>query len=334
MTEGLAVPTGGPASSQPLTMPAALPTRTTTSQARPRVLIIDDVESNRATLAELLAPEHDVLVAASGADGLDLARQFQPEVILLDVLMPGLNGYEVLDQLKAWPSTAHIAVIFLTGLDRPEDEARSLDRGGSDFIARPFNPEVVCARVALHVRLARHHQQLQRIAHLDALTGIANRRQFDAALASEWRRARRMGQTVSVAMVDVDFFKQYNDHYGHTMGDRALRAVAQVLHQGMRRPGDLAARYGGEEFALLITEAEPQNAVALAQTFCDKVRALGIAHAASSVAPMLTVSIGVGSLAAGRGQFAQTLVEDADRRLYRAKAEGRNRVLGGVAAAE
>jgi diguanylate cyclase (GGDEF)-like protein len=296
---------------------------------RQRVLIIDDVDANRSALAELLDAEHDVSVASGGEEGLALARKLQPDVILLDVVMPGMNGYDVLDHLKAEPRTASISVIFITGLDRPEDEAHSLQRGGSDFISKPFNPDVVSARVALHLRLSRHQRQLQRIANLDGLTGIANRRQFDRTLAAELRRARRAGHTLSVAMVDVDYFKQYNDRYGHAMGDKALLAVAQVLQSGLRRPGDLAARYGGEEFGLVISESESRDVVAFADLFCAKVRALGIAHESSLAVPWLTVSIGVSSLVVGSEMAPHALVDLADRRLYEAKAQGRNRVVGG-----
>ncbi len=316
--------------SEPLPATLALDS-SVTAEPRQRILIIDDVDSNRSLLAELLGSQHEVIVASAGEEGLSLARKLQPDLILLDVVMPGMNGYEVLDHLKAEPRTASISVIFITGLDRPEDEARSLLRGGSDFISKPFNPEVVSARVSLHLRLASHHRQLQRIANLDGLTGIANRRQFDRTLAAEWRRARRAGHTVSVAMVDVDYFKQYNDHYGHAMGDTALCAVAQVLHGGMRRPGDLAARYGGEEFGLVISESESNDAIMFAGEFCAKVRALGIAHEASPGGPLLTVSIGVGSVVVGSGLAPQNLVELADQRLYQAKAYGRNRVVGGAA---
>lgn len=296
---------------------------------REHVLVIDDMAPNRTALGDLLEADYDVTLAASGEEGLSMARERQPDLILLDVLMPGLNGYEVLDRLKADPATSHIAVIFITGLDRPEDEARSLQRGGSDFISKPFNPDVVAARVALHLRLARHQRQLQRMANIDEITGIGNRRHFERCLAMEWRRALRAGHTLSVAMVDVDHFKPYNDLYGHGMGDRALRVVAQTLAAGMRRPGDVAARYGGEEFGLIITEAEPEGAIQLAEELCAAVRMLGIAHEASPSGPVVSVSIGVASAVAGRAMVPQALVELADQRLYRAKAAGRDRACGG-----
>ncbi|MES2183176.1 MAG: diguanylate cyclase [Pseudomonadota bacterium] len=304
------------------------PDRGRACEATQTVLVVDDSEGNREVLYELLEPDHAVLLAKSGAEGLELALRHRPDLILLDVFMPGMNGYEVLRRLKAEPRTAGIAVIFVTGLDKPEDEARSLLLGASDYICKPFDPPVVSARVAAHLRLAAYRKQMEQLAHVDGLTGIANRRRFDEALEEESHRARRAQQPLSVAMVDVDFFKQYNDCYGHAKGDEALRAVAQCLRRGMRRPGDLAARYGGEEFALVMADTTPANALVLAQSLCRAVAGLLIPHERSQAAEYLTVSIGVASgQPAGDGD-GQALVKRADEALYRAKAAGRNGAVG------
>ncbi|MES2184078.1 MAG: diguanylate cyclase [Pseudomonadota bacterium] len=291
------------------------------------VLIIDDAAANREALAELLGGDYMVIQAAGGAEGLEKARCYLPDLILLDVLMPGMGGYDVLRQLQADARTAGIAVIFITGLDRPEDEARGLRLGGCDYIPKPLNPPVVQARVALHLRAARDRRRLEALASVDSLTGIANRRQFDAVLAAECRRALRTGQPVAVAMVDVDYFKRYNDSYGHAQGDRALRAVADVLRSGMRRTGDLAARYGGEEFALVMVDTHDEHAADLMASVCAAVRALAIPHRASSAAPCLTISIGVASSAEDGMLDPAALLQRADDRLYRAKATGRGRVV-------
>jgi diguanylate cyclase (GGDEF)-like protein len=291
------------------------------------VLVIDDAEASRDALAELLGLDYMVIQAASGAEGLEKARRYLPDLILLDVLMPVMGGYDVLRQLKADPRTVGIAVIFITGLDRPEDEAKGLRLGGSDYIAKPLNPPVVRARVALHLRAARDRRRLEALASVDSLTGIANRRQFDAVLAAECRRALRTGQPVAVAMVDVDHFKRYNDSYGHAQGDRALRAVADVLRGGMRRTGDLAARYGGEEFALVMVDTDDTHAAGLMASMCAAVRALAIAHQASCAAPVLTISIGVASSAGCGTLDPAALLQQADDHLYHAKEAGRNRVI-------
>ncbi len=292
------------------------------------ILVVDDSANTRDVLKELLEFDHAVLTAHSGAEGLEMALQHQPDLILLDLLMPDMNGQEVLRRLKADARTADIAVIFVTGMDRPEDEARCLLLGASDYITKPYNPPVVSARVTAHLRLAAYRKHMERMALMDGLTGIANRRRFDEVLAAESLRAHRARTSLSVAMVDVDFFKQYNDRYGHAQGDDALRAVAGALRHGMRRPADLAARYGGEEFALVMPDTGPDSALRLARSLCEAVAALQVPHEASKAAPHLTVSIGVATAGPGETVEGDALVQQADERLYQAKQAGRNRAAG------
>ncbi|TWI67727.1 diguanylate cyclase (GGDEF)-like protein [Pseudoduganella lurida] len=289
-----------------------------------KVLVADDDAINREVLAELLKPEYTVLLAKDGAQALERAARHVPDLILLDVLMPDMDGFEVLRRLRADPATAQIAVIFVSGLDRPEDEITGLKLGASDYIAKPFNATVVMARVAMHLQMVRQRRMLERLAHVDGLTELANRRRFDEVLALEYQRARRKGTPLSLALIDIDSFKQYNDHYGHPAGDRALRAVARAAAGCVRRPGDLAARYGGEELVLLLPDTDATQA----RHVCDKLRealsSLAIEHAASPVSPVLTASIGGATLL--EGEDAATLFAAADAHLYRAKQAGRNRL--------
>jgi diguanylate cyclase (GGDEF)-like protein len=294
-----------------------------------KVLVVDDAAINRQVLAELLKAEHTVILAKSGEQALALAALHQPDLILLDVVMPEINGYDVLRQLKSDPRTAAIAVIFITGLDTPEDEENGLMLGASDYITKPFNLAVVRARVRCHLQLARQRRMLETLANIDGLTEIANRRHFDERYASEWARAVRNGDALSVAILDIDFFKDYNDRAGHAMGDRVLQAVASVLAGGMQRSTDLVARYGGEEFALLMPGTDVQGAVALANQLREAVSKLKLAmpYPDATDTAHVAVSIGGATLKPDTDEPAADLLKAADDHLYRAKREGRNQVV-------
>jgi diguanylate cyclase (GGDEF)-like protein len=292
-----------------------------------KVLVADDDALNRDVLCELLQPEYTVLPAEDGAQALERAARHLPDLILLDVLMPDLSGFDVLRRLRATPQLEHVSVIFISSLNRPEDEAAGLKLGASDYIGKPFNATVVLARVALHLQLVRQRRLLEHLAHVDGLTELANRRRFDDVYDLEWQRARRSGRPLSLALLDIDSFKQFNDLYGHPAGDRALRAVARVAGAHMRRPADLAARYGGEELVLLMPETDAGQALHIAQALRQAVIELMIAHAGSAAAPVITASIGGATLDPARSESSAALFEAADVQLYRAKQGGRNRVL-------
>ena len=291
-----------------------------------KVLVADDDAINRQVLGELLKPEYAVVMAKNGAQTLEKAVRHAPDLILLDVVMPDMDGYEVLRRLRAEPQTEHIAVIFISGLDRPEDEANGLNLGAADYIAKPFNATVVTARVALHLQVVRQRRLLEHLAHVDGLTGLANRRRFDEVYAAEWQRAQRSGQPLSLALLDIDCFKQYNDQYGHPAGDRVLRSVARTAATFMRRPADLAARYGGEELVLLMPDTCAEQARHIMASMCRAIEQLGIAHASSSVSAVLTASVGGATLGQGSKESAAELFDIVDSLLYRAKHAGRNRV--------
>ena len=294
---------------------------------RQKVLIADDDAINRQVLGELLKPEYTVLLAKNGAQALDLVARHSPDLVLLDVVMPDMDGYEVLRQLRAAPDTAGIAVIFISGLDRPEDEANGLKMGAADYIAKPFNATVVMARVALHLQMVRQRRMLEHLAHVDGLTELANRRRFDQVFEAEWQRARRESRPLSLAVLDIDQFKQYNDRYGHPAGDRALRAIARAAAAMMRRPADLAARYGGEELVLLMPDSDAHHARQAVEAIFHDIAALAIPHAASTVAPVLTISAGGATLVDANAESSAALLDAADACLYAAKQAGRNRLF-------
>ena len=293
---------------------------------KPRVLIVDDERFNLTALATLLRDSYKVMVATSGMQALDAVRQHKPELVLLDVNMPEMDGYEVCRLLQADPETARIPIIFITALSDAVAEATGLDLGAADYITKPFNHAVVQARVRTQLRLKQQSDIIERYAYLDALTGLPNRRALDQKASAEWTRAQQTGLPLSVALLDVDHFKRFNDHYGHGAGDACLQAVGRALGRCVRRDADMGARYGGEEFAFILPETDTDAAASVAEAVRAAVAALAIAHADSSAAPFVTVSVGVATAIPGPAASVADLFAAADAHLYAAKAGGRNRV--------
>lgn len=294
---------------------------------RPRLLIVDDQPINIQTLYEIFASDHEVFMATSGQQALDFCREnTPPDLILLDIVMPGMDGLETCRRLKSDAFTSHIPIIFVTAQSDPADETRAIEAGGIDFISKPINAAVVRVRVKTHLTLKAQTDMLRSLAFVDGLTGLANRRQFDDALETEWRRCHRSNTPLSLLMIDLDYFKRYNDYYGHQMGDVCLQRIASLLKVSFKRASDLTARYGGEEFVCLMPECDPLDA----QTKAEKLRAgvvvLGIAHADSPVAQHVTLSIGVSTVVPDSTHNPAALIAAADAALYSAKNNGRNRV--------
>ncbi|WP_220813979.1 diguanylate cyclase domain-containing protein [Pseudomonas paralcaligenes] len=292
-----------------------------------KVLLVDDVPLNLAFAAAEIEDLCVPLLAGSGEQALRMALGERPELILLDVHMPLMDGFEVCRRLKQNPLTADIAVIFLTALDEETDEEFGLNLGAIDYIAKPFSPAILRARVRNHLLAQKQRLQLQRLTQLDGLTGIANRRRFDQALALQWQRLAELAQPLGLLMVDVDGFKAYNDYYGHLAGDEVLRGVAETLEGHMRRHDDLAARYGGEEFACILPATDLEQAAEVAEAIREAVVDLCIPHAGSPVSDWVSVSIGCASVVPAVESTPRELLAAADDRLYRAKSEGRNRVV-------
>jgi len=290
-----------------------------------RLLIVDDAMENIQILNHVLGEEHEVLFAMNGEKALELAHQHQPDLILLDAVMPGMDGYEVCAALRASSDVRDIPIIFVTALTTPEDETRALEAGAVDFITKPFNVAVVRARVRTHLTLKRQSDAMRELTLTDALTGVANRRSFNDAIQNEWRRCARSGMPLSVVMIDIDHFKRYNDAYGHQAGDACLKQVASTMLQCAGRPPDLLARYGGEEFVILLPQVDVPGAQTVAQRILESVRALAIPHRMSSVSDTVTVSLGVATSRPDEGGSPEGLVRCADDALYQAKKNGRNR---------
>lgn len=293
----------------------------------PTILIVDDETANRHLLADLLKDECRILMAKDGISALQRVSEENISLVLLDASMPDMDGYEVLRRLKTNEKTADLSVIFVTAQTDEEDEERGLLLGAVDYIAKPIRPLLVKARVRNHLKFARQRKLLEQLSMQDGLTGIANRRCFDLAIERALLQSKRSGDSLGVAMIDVDHFKAYNDYYGHAAGDEALKQVAFVLSSSMKRPYDLAARYGGEEFVLLLPGIDHIDAVL--EQLRIAIIALGIAHSQSTVAEVLTISCGALVKTAQDDVSLSNILQGADAALYEAKHQGRNRVIIG-----
>ena len=293
------------------------------------VLIVDDDPLNIEVMAEALEDECEVIFAMSGVEALALVTQARPDLILLDVMMPEMDGYEVCARLKRDCGTAEIPVIFVTALGDVAAETRGLELGAVDYITKPINPAVVKVRVRNQIELKQTRDHLTRLAITDGLTGLANRRHFDVVLLSEYRRLVRHNAFLSVILFDVDYFKLFNDTYGHGAGDDCLRRIGNVVLGAVVRSADTGARYGGEEFACILPETDHDGAMAVAAKLCSGIAALGIPHAKSNAAPHVTASIGVITVQCVVGLSPQHVMALVDEQLYAAKAGGRNQTCSG-----
>ncbi len=292
--------------------------------ARPRILVVDDDLVSRTLLRESLSDCYDVTLCASGEDAITAVQEAPPDLILLDVMMNGLDGYEVCRILKASNHAQDIPVIFITSRVSQEDEVLGLNAGAVDYVVKPFRLPILKARVKTHLDLKRKTDLLESLSFRDGLTGLYNRRWLDHVLEAEWARAARNGRTLSLVMLDLDCFKAYNDHYGHLAGDECLKTVAQTITTAFRRTSDVAARYGGEEFAVVPTETPAENVESRAEHVRRCVEQLSLEHAFSAVTDRVTISVGVASVIPRAGHDPRELLEAADSALYRAKRRGRN----------
>lgn len=295
-------------------------------QAMRRILIVDDDPGNIRTLATIFDNEYDILFATDGKQALRVAMQEKPDVILLDVMMPEMDGYQVCRLLKSDHLTRDIPIIFITANSNTNHEILGLEIGAADYICKPFCSAIVKLRVHNQLELKCAREKLLQLALTDGLTGIANRRKFDEQLAQEWQRAVRMHQPLSVVMVDVDWFKNYNDYYGHQAGDECLRQVANHLTCSVKRGSDFVARYGGEEFALILPMTTAQAALKIANAMCRNLSEIALPHATSEFG-RLTLSAGVAVDEPSKHKTAEELVQHADHALYTAKNQGRNQAV-------
>lgn len=291
---------------------------------RPIILIIDDDPLILEWLFKLLEDLAEVFIVNTGEQGLAMALQLRPNLIICDLVMPELDGILVCERLQSDPVTRSIPVLCMSVLTDPHDEVAAFTAGAADFIRKPLVPVVVRARVRHLLQWQLEAATLREKVNVDGLTGICNRRYFEERFEEEWNRQRRNRDWLTVAMVDIDKFKDFNDHFGHVKGDDCLIHVADCLSKLSRRPADLVARYGGEEFVYILPHLNREQGGAFGEVVCKAIRSLHHPHA-PSLCKNLTVSVGVASTIPADPDTCHALLARADEALYRAKEGGRDR---------
>ncbi len=306
-----------------------------------KILVVEDSKANLAVVCKIIEKlGAKVFSAENGYDGVALFQRERPDLVLLDVILPDIDGFDVARKIRESENPGEwTPIIFLSSLTKDEDLEKGIAAGGDDYIHKPVSEVVLSAKIRAMQRIAQMrtslvvlarkldsaNQELKRLSSSDGLTGIPNRRYFDETLDREWRRAKRNGTEISLLMCDVDFFKKYNDAYGHQAGDDCLKEVATTLCQSLERGGDTAARYGGEEFAVILPDTGLGGTLFVAEKARLMIHKLNIPHSGSNHG-RVTLSIGIAGMVPNEEDPPQTLIEAADRALYRAKSEGRDRV--------
>jgi two-component system chemotaxis family response regulator WspR len=315
-----------------------------------RVLLVDDQLIIVEAVRRMLADQDDIEFhfTTDAREAIACANTLQPTVILQDLVMPEVDGFELIRRFRAEEALAHVPIIVLSAREDPKLKAHGFAVGANDYLVKLPDKLELLARVRYHsaahihrlqrdqaFRFLRESQQklaaanveLQKLAALDPLTGIANRRRFDETLVLEWQRGQRDKTPLSLLMVDVDHFKHYNDTYGHPAGDLALKRVAAVLTENLKRPADLVTRYGGEEFAIILPETDREGAVSVADACLRQLQNLRIENSKAAPYGVLTISVGIQTVVPHKQSTWQELIAAADRALYSAKSEGRNRII-------
>ncbi len=291
-----------------------------------KVLIVDDSALQAAHLKNILHDEYDITIAQTAEDGLRLAGIENFSLILLDVVMPGMDGFTLLKKLQEEIITQNVPVILITGLSDAANEQRGLILGAVDYITKPFNPMIVKARVNTHIKLYQYRKQIEQQSMTDQLTGIANRRGYEQNGISRWKEAVRLHAPLSICMFDIDRFKVYNDVFGHPAGDKVISAVAQTAASHLQRQTDFLARYGGEEFIAFLLGDSSEQAFGHLKKIRQAVENLHIPHD-PSVSEWVTVSIGGVTVIPETESSYDLYLKIADTMLYDAKKNGRNRVV-------
>ena len=290
-----------------------------------KILAIDDSPVQARLLKQILQEQYEVTTCLTAQSGMEAALKGEYSLILLDVIMPDMDGFAVLKALKEASQTKHTPVIMITGLTDVQNEEKGLVLGAVDYITKPFYPLIVKARVDTHIKLFHYQEQMRSQAMVDELTGVANRRSYEESSILRWRDAIRLGLTFSVCMMDIDKFKVYNDTFGHPAGDRVLATVAKTASMCLRRSTDFFARYGGEEFVAIIVGHDASNAHEHMELVRKAVEDLHIPHN-PTVSKWVTLSMGGVTVRPKEGDCFDTYLKIADTMLYDAKRFGRNQV--------
>jgi len=303
-----------------------------------KVLVADDTRTNLLIVKKYIENAgHEVITASDGLQAVNLFNRTFPDLVLLDIMMPNMNGFDAARQIR-WECEQRkrwIPIIFLSAMGEDEDVVKGIEVGGDDYLTKPVSRTVLNAKLKAMARIAdmqkqldEANRQLRELSEIDPLTKIANRRRLDTTLEKEWRRAARTHTSLSLILCDIDYFKQYNDNYGHQAGDDCLKRIAKTLSEGLKRPGDIMARFGGEEFIGILPETNQEGTTKVAQKLRKSIEGLKIIHEFSAASSFVTLSFGMATIVPEKQLTfdPKQLIESADRCLYRAKEAGRNRI--------
>jgi diguanylate cyclase (GGDEF)-like protein len=291
------------------------------------VLVVDDDPSSIRILSYLLKEDYNLITANNGPAAVSAAQEQLPDLILLDIIIPGINGFDVLKTLKHDTRTQQIPVMFITGLDSSEDEEQGLKLGAVDYIHKPFHHGIIKARVKNHLDSSRQRKLLEELAHIDVLTELPNRRKWKVDAEAVWKASLVSGDVLAVGILDIDHFKDYNDYYGHSMGDAALVTITQIVQQQLEDVNGNLYRFGGEEFMFVISAENLDTMQPCLEGLCKAIEDAEVQHWHSPVAKVITASVGVCAQPASEGNSIKRMLERADEILYQAKRSGKNRLL-------
>lgn len=292
---------------------------------KPTILVVDDMTTTLLLLHDLLKDTYEVKIAKSGTKALEILESPNDiDLILLDIEMPDINGYDVCKRIKNNETIKNIPIIFITGRTSQEDEEYGLNLGAIDYITKPFNKAIVKLRIKNYLDLKIKNDMLEKLSMYDGLTNIRNRRFFDETFEKTFSEIKRDKKSLAVLMIDIDFFKPYNDNYGHGQGDETLRKVAKALEKTIKRASDFVARYGGEEFVILLKDINKDGVEAVANNLLNAVRELKITHEFSKIENYVTISIGASFYNSSSDITKLELLLKADETLYNVKNSGRN----------
>ena len=318
-----------------------------------KILVVDDEPVNIQVVSSALESIYDIVTALSGYEAIDQLKEELPDLILLDIMLPDIDGFDVCKIIKSDASFVDIPIIFLTALASHECLFKGLDYGGIDYLTKPVDFVLLKLRVRNHLESKERHDlvkeqrdvialqkeqleimlaRVKQLSNVDNLTGLANRRYFDETLESEIKRASRDLTPLSILLCDLDYFKSYNDRWGHLAGDACLKFVAEILKDSFLRVGDLVARYGGEEFIIVLPNTDSSSATLLAENFRNKVETAKMPEVFCDTSVHLTVSIGIITASNAKNVSAADLIESSDRAMYESKHAGRNQVTSWVIA--
>jgi diguanylate cyclase (GGDEF)-like protein len=290
-----------------------------------KILIVDDEIININILAEYFESQYEVIYATNGESALKIIQEQVPDLILLDIMMPGMDGFDVLEKIKNTPSIMSIPVIFITGSNDAKSEEKGLVLGAVDYITKPFNPSIIKARINTQLKLSEYINTIEKQCLLDALTGLPNRRGFDNRFDIEWARAFREKTPLGMIMFDIDYFKNYNDTYGHPQGDVLLKIISDIIYNTINRATDFASRWGGEEFIVLLPGSDKDGTYNVAEQIRINIKNAQIPHSDGSISTT-TISGGGLSIIPSEEDSINGMIKTADDLLYLAKDNGRDQV--------